>query len=246
MRSVIIFIFVLIIPIGAIAQELRVAVAANAQYVTQALKKVFTEKTGIKVDLIVSSSGKLTAQIKQGAPYDVFLSADMKYPETLYKEGYVSGEPKIYAYGKLVLWTLESRDLSGGITAVTNHTISKIAIANPKTAPYGVAAVEALKKAGIYDNVKPELVYGESISQVNQFLLSGAADLALTAKSVVLSPKMKKKGEWVEIDPDLYNPIAQGAVITKTAKKKEAGEFYRFLFSKKAQAIFEEYGYLIK
>lgn len=242
----IIILFALTIPPKASSQELRVAVAANAQFVTQALKKVFTEETGIKTTLIVSSSGKLTAQIRQGAPFDVFLSADMKYPATLYKEGQTADKPKVYAYGKLVLWTLGSTDLSNGIKVVTNQGITKIAIANPQTAPYGVAAVEALKKAGFYDKVKSKLVYGESISQVNQYLLSGAADIALTAKSVVLSPGMKSKGHWKEVDHNLYEPIAQGVIITKTAHMEAAEKFYKFLFSKKAEGIFEKYGYLIK
>ncbi len=246
MRSLILFLFALLIPLQASSQELRIAVAANAQFVTQALKKVFEEESGIKTTLIVSSSGKLTAQIKQGAPFDVFLSADMKYPETLYKEGDAADKPEVYAYGKLVLWTFGDIDLSKGINAIKDQKITKFAIANPQTAPYGVAAVEALKKAGLYDNVKSKLVYGESISQVNQYLLSGAADIALTAKSVVLSPAMKSKGKWVEVDDTLYEPIAQGVVITKAAQKKEANKFYKFLFSKKAQVIFEKYGYLIK
>ena len=245
MRSIILL-FALIVPLKASSQELRVAVAANAQFVTQALKKVFTQETGIKTTLIVSSSGKLTAQIRQGAPFDVFLSADMKYPENLYKDGRTADKPKVYAYGKLVLWTLGKMDLSNGIQSVTKDGITKIAIANPQTAPYGVAAVEALKKAGLYDKVKPELVYGESISQVNQYLLSGAVDIAMTAKSVVLSPKMKNTGHWQEVDHNLYEPIAQGVIITKTAHMKAAGKFYKFLFSKKAQVIFEKYGYLIK
>lgn len=246
MRALIIYLFALIIPIKASSQELRVAVAANAQFVTQALKKVFEKETGIKTTLIVSSSGKLTAQIRQGAPFDVFLSADMKYPENLYKNGLAAEEPKVYAYGKLVLWTLDNTDLSKGIRAISDHGVTRIAIANPQTAPYGVAAVEALKKANLYDNVKTKLVYGESISQVNQYLLSGAADIALTAKSVVLSPGLKQKGHWTEVDRDLYEPIKQGVIIIKTAKKNEAGKFYQFLFSKKAKAIFENYGYLIK
>jgi len=245
-RSIIILLFALFIPLKANSQELRVAVAANAQFVTQALKKVFEEETGIKTTLIISSSGKLTAQIKQGAPFDVFLSADMKYPETLYKDGLTANKPEVYAYGKLVIWTLGKTDVSKGLDVLQSPGISKIAIANPQTAPYGVAAVEAVKKAGLYANVKPELVYGESISQVNQYLLSGAAEIALTAKSVVLSPAMKNRGKWVEVDNNLYEPIAQGVVVTKTAQKTEAQKFYRFLFSKKAQNIFKEYGYLIK
>lgn len=246
MRSLIIFLLALLFPFKSFSQGLRVAVAANAQFVTQALKEVFTRETDIPVTLIVSSSGKLTAQIRQGAPYDVFLSADMKYPENLYKGGFTTGKPEIYAYGKLVLWTLDDTKPLKDIKSVTDASLKAIAVANPQTAPYGVAAIEALKKTGIYDAVKSKIVFGESIAQVNQYLLSKSADMAFTAKSVVLSPAMKDKGKWVEINKNLYNPIAQGVVILKRAHINAARKFYHFLFSKRAESIFKNYGYLVK
>ena len=122
----------------------------------------------------------------------------------------------------------------------------KIALANPELAPYGREAVNALKFYKLYDQLQKKLVLGESISQANQFITTGAADIGFTAKSVVLAPNMKDKGKWVEVDPQSYEPIAQGAVVLRYAEQdhsKEAHEFYDFLFSAPAQEIFKKYGY---
>jgi molybdate transport system substrate-binding protein len=231
-------------------QVLHVAVAANAQFVAGALKKAFEKQSPAKIDLIVSSSGKLTAQIKHGAPYDIFLSADMKYPEALYKSGNALTKPRAYAYGKLVLWTLKKANQSDGLKALEKPSVRTIAIANPAMAPYGIASTEAMKKADIYGSVKKKIVYGESIAQVNHYLLSGAADIAFTAESVVESPVLKGKGKWTEVPDDLYQPIKQGAVLLKHAAKggrlKAAKAFYQLLFSRQGRAIFHSFGYGIK
>ena len=231
-----------------LAQKLRIAVAANAQYVAKVLKKVYEKETGIAIELIVNSSGKLTTQIQQGAPFDVFLSADTKYPQALYKSGLTTGKPKIYAYGTLVLWTTKKLDLNKNLREVLlNSNINKLAIANPETAPYGTAAIQVLNYYKIYPAVKPKLVYGESISQVSQYVLSGAADIGFSAKSVVMEPALKGKGRWYEIDAMAYTPIAQSAVLLKSKQyqnTKQAQHFYNFLFSSKAKAIFRQYGYV--
>jgi molybdate transport system substrate-binding protein len=231
------------------SQTLRVAVAANAQFAAEALKNNFEKKHPAKIELIVSSSGKLTAQIMQGAPYDIFLSADMKYPERLHKKDKALNKPKVYAYGKLVLWTMENIHWKNGIKVLKNNSFKTISIANLKTAPYGVASIEALKNAGIYKAVKSKIVFGESIAQVDQYILSGVADVAFTAESVVESPTLKHKGNWIEVPGDIYQPIKQGAVILQHAKKnnyKAAKAFYKFLFSKKGRAILKKFGYNIK
>ena len=236
-------------PFYACTQILRVAVAANAQFVMNDIKKAFEQKGTARIELIVSSSGKLTAQISHGAPYDLFLSADMKYPEQLYNRGYTLEAPSVYAYGSLVLWTLKKKYLDNGLNSVTNPEIKTIAIGNPSTAPYGMAAVQVLKNAGIYEKVKSKIVYGESVSQVNQYLISGAADLVFTAKSVVMTPGLKQKGQWTEPPESLYDPIKQGMVILKNAAKnnlKAAREFFDFLSGPEAKAIFTSYGYIVK
>ena len=226
--------------------KLSIAVAANMQFAMQEISKTFTEQTGIKCDLVISSSGKLTAQIKEGAPFDVFVSADMKYPTELFNTGFAVGQPKIYAYGKLVMWSM-IESIKTSINSLTNQSINHIAIADPKTAPYGEAAVAALKHYGIYENVKDKLVYGESISQTNQFIISKSAQVGFTAKSVVLSPEMKDKGQWIDVDENSYSAIAQGVIIIKRKNSPEdnAKNFYNFLFSVDVKKILENFGYSV-
>lgn len=237
----------LILNLSANAQLIRIAVAANAANVTKSLKNAFEKHHPAKLEIIIGSSGKLTSQIENGAPYDLFLSADMNYPENIFKKGLSqSGAPKIYAYGKLVIWTLKDRPLLKSIQDINDITFKTIVIANPATAPYGEAAMQSMQKSGIYNGLKNKIVFGESISQVNQYLLTGAADIAFTAKSVVLDPTLKIKGKWLQISPSLYMPIAQGVIVLKSgssAKQKMALAFYQFLFTKEAKAIFQTYGY---
>lgn len=224
------------------SDSLLIAAAANMQFAMEELLQAFSEQTGFDCELIISSSGKLTAQIREGAPYHLFVSADMKYPETLYESGFTLSRPKVYGYGKLVVWTVKE-ELPASLEAV--KIARHIAIANPLTAPYGAAALEALTKSGWYESIQDKLVYGESIAQTNQFILSKSADIGLTAKSVVLSDKMKRVGKWLPIDEELYQPIAQGVVILKgnEDKRAQAISFQNFLFSKEAQTILQNFGY---
>lgn len=225
-------------------QPLLIATAANMQFVIPPLLQAFTETSGIACEAIISSSGKLTAQIKSGAPYHVFLSADMKYPEVLHQKGLTLGSPKVYAYGTLVLW---STSISSNLTldVLSSSTTQHIALANPKTAPYGKAAMEVLDALDISSTVKEKLVFGESIAQTNQFITSQVAEIGFTAKSVVVSSTIKDQGQWTSIDTTLYTPIEQGIVLLKNSPNKlpEAQLFYDFLFSKKGQEILKKYGY---
>jgi molybdate transport system substrate-binding protein len=225
--------------------KLTIATAANVQYPMEELTKEFTGESGIECNVIPGSSGKLTAQIKSGAPYDIFISADMKYPEELYRNGFTTNPPEVYAYGRLVLWTLDS--IPPAIKRLDSPFYRHIAIANPQIAPYGQAAVQCLKFYGMYDKIADRLVFGENISQTSQFIISGTAQAGFTAKSVVLSPRMNNKGTWTEIDGDSYSPIAQGVVIIKRQKdnSKEATVFYDFIFSEKSKEILKKYGYLV-
>ena len=233
---------------AAVFADLTVAVAANVQYTFEELKTAFEKKTGISVKAVIGSSGKFTAQIENGAPFDVFLSADMEYPMTLYKEGLTVNAPKIYAYGALVIWTMTDVDLSGGIEVLADANVKKIAIASPKTAPYGRQAVNALKHYDLYAQVGKKLVYGESIAQANQFITTKAADVGITAKSVVLAPQLKDKGQWIDVPKESYEPIAQGVVILKHAergKMDEANKLVDFISSSEAGEIFKKYGYAL-
>lgn len=229
-------------------QKITVAVAANMQYAFRELKNEFEKNNPIRVEVVIGASGNLTRQIMQGAPFDVFISADTKYPENIYTQGFAAEKPKVYARGALVLWTVKTQlQLQPGLQFLTSHNIKSIAIANPKIAPYGTAAVALLKKFALFDKLKNKLVYGESISQTSQFIATGNADAGFTAKAVVLSDQMKNKGKWIELNKDDYPPILQAAVLLKYGLKNHSSasrKFYEFLFSEKAKDIYKKYGYL--
>ncbi|MEW7290807.1 molybdate ABC transporter substrate-binding protein [Aquimarina sp. 2304DJ70-9] len=251
MQKIRFLIFIGTLLIIACAQQqsntLHIAVASNMQFAMKELSKEFTHQTGIECDLIISSSGKLTAQIKEGAPFDIFVSANMKYPNELFKSGYTTNKPKVYAYGKLVMWSMID-DINPSIDILKSSKIKHIAIANPKTAPYGNAAIEVLKQHDIYEDIKDKLVFGESISQTNQFIISKSAEIGFTSKSIVLSPEIKGKGNWTDINTTQYSPVNQGVVILKSNPSKQANAkaFYDFLLSVNAKKILENYGYSVK
>ncbi|HEY9190174.1 MAG TPA: molybdate ABC transporter substrate-binding protein, partial [Sulfurovum sp.] len=226
------------------------AVAANVSYAIEALKKEFKAiHPETDVQVILGSSGKLTAQIRHGAPYGLFMSADMKYPEALYREKMAVSEPVVYAQGALAFLSVKERDYTAGMKLLRSEEIKKIAIANPQTAPYGIAAVEALKAAKVYDAVKEKFVYGESISQTVAYATT-AADIGMVAKSSLFSPQMsqyKQDIHWCDVDESLYAPIDQGMVILEKGKDDpEIKAFYDFMLSPKAKEILKKYGYRVE
>ncbi len=228
---------------------LRIAAAANMQYAMKALGEAFAQKTGIRCEYLFASSGKLTAQITQGAPFDLFLSADLKYPRALYHAGLTIDSVRTYAYGRLILWTYR-QDIQPSLELLFEDHIRHIALANPKTAPYGKAAIEVLQQIDPTGRLSPKLIYGESIAQTNHFILSGNAELGFTAKSVLYAPELEgQKGRWLEIPPSSYAPIAQGVVVLKSSSSAQcemALRFRDFLFSAEARQILHRFGYLPK
>ena len=183
-----IFLSLLFVVFGSMyvfAQDLKVASAANLQGVIQEIGASFEQQSGIKIIPIMGSSGKLTTQIENGAPFDLFLSADIKYPQVLFKEGLTLQDPKVYAYGILVLWTLKNIDVNKGMEVLKSPQVKRIALANPQLAPYGRETINALKSAKLYTDVQKKLVYGESINQTNDFIISQSADVGFTSKSIV-------------------------------------------------------------
>lgn len=224
--------------------SLTIATAANMQFAMNALVEAYESETGTECEIILGSSGKLTAQIQQGAPYDLFFSADTKFPETLQASGNTVAEPVIYAQGQLVLWSIRD-DTPVSIDLLNSPEVSYIAIANSKTAPYGLAAEEVLNKLGVYSEIKDKLVFAESISQVNQFIFTEAAEIGFTAKSVVLSPNMSGRGNWITIADSLHSPINQAMVILKNDRGlgKEAEAFATFVRSEKGLSILRNFGY---
>ncbi len=236
--------------LSLMAETINLALSANVSYAIATLTKEFNKlHPDVKVKVIVGSSGKLTAQIKNGAPYDIFMSANMKYPEALYADSMAITKPLVYTEGSLAYLSVKKRDFSKALYMLENDEISKIAIANPKTAPYGKASFEALRNAGVLDKVKEKIVYGESAAQTLSYTIS-AVDIGFIAKSSLYSPKLKqfKEGEnWSEVDAKLYTPIKQGIVLLSHAKgNQDAQAFYEFILSEKAQEIFVSYGYKIK
>ncbi len=231
------------------ASTITIAVAANVSFAIESLKTAFMkEYPNINVRVILGSSGKLTAQISNGAPYGLFMSANMAYPNALYKQGIAITKPVIYAKGALALLSVRERDFTKGLAVLTNANIHKIAIANPHTAPYGKAAKEALQNARLYQELLPKFVYGESISQTFSYTLR-ATDIGIVAQSLLYSPKMahfKKDKNWVSVDKKLYIPIKQGIVLLQNVpNKNEYQKFYNFLLSKQAKMILHHYGYII-
>lgn len=241
---------ILLINTNLLANKINIAVAANVSYAIDDLIKDFNKTNpDTKVLVTLSSSGKLTAQIKHGAPYDLFMAANMKYPQSLYDDKIAITKPIVYAQGALAILSKKEKDFSKGIMLAKESNIEKIALANPKTAPYGKAAVEALKKAKLYKNTVSKFVYAESISQTVSYTLT-ATDIGFIAKSTLYSSKMQnyKKGiNWIDVNPKLYTPIKQGIVILKKASKnKEVKAFYDYMLSKNAKDILEKYGYIVK
>jgi len=231
------------------AGNINIAVAANVSYAIDDLKKEFNKlhpNTNVRVTL--GGSGKLTAQIKYGAPYQIFISANMLYPDTLYKENLAITKPFIYVQGGLAILSNKKQDFSKGIYLSEDINIKKIAIANPKTAPYGKATIEVLKNLKIYNKIKHKFIYAESIAQTVSYTVT-ATDIGFVAKSSLYSPKMsefKKDINWVDINSSLYTPINQGIVILKSGKDNdEVKAFYDFIKSNKAKEIFKKFGYIV-
>ena len=232
------------------ANTITVAVAANVSYAINELVAEFNKTNpDTKVQVTLGSSGKFTAQIESGAPFDVFMSADMKFPKSLFEKGLATTEPALYAQGSLAMLSSKELDFSKGINLVTDANIGKIAVANPKTAPYGTAAVEAMKNANVLDKVESKFVYAESISQAVTYATT-AADVGFIAKSSLYDEKMAKYKEninWVSVDPSLYTAIDQGIVVLKNTKEEASAKaFYDFILGEKAKEIFIKFGYLVK
>lgn len=232
------------------AEEISVAAAADLQFAMTDIAARFEKETGGKVTISYGSSGNFFQQLQNGAPFDIFFSANLGYAKKL--EGAGLSEPGSYyeyAKGKIVIWERkESRvDLTSGIRALLNPSVAKIAIANPEHAPYGRAAVDAMQKAGVYDRVKEKLVFGENISQTASFVISGSADVGIVALSLALSPNMEDAGHFFEIPTSIYQPIDQACVILKSSKHKDAAhQFLTFVKGPAAAEILSRYGFDVR
>jgi molybdate transport system substrate-binding protein len=228
---------------------ITVAAAADLTDVMNEIAANFQKATGCVLRVSTGSSGNFLSQIENGAPFDVFFSADIEYPKKLEAEGLaVPGSTYLYAVGKIVLWVRsDSRvDISKGLAALRNPSIQKIAIANPQHAPYGRAAQQALENAGVYDAVKDRLVLGENISQAAQFVESGNAEAGILAFSLVLSPGLKDKGRFSRIPEKLYAPVEQGVVLVRALKNPQGAEaFLNYIKTPETAALLERFGFTL-
>ncbi len=229
----------------AFAGSALVAVAANFTAPAKEIGAAFTNKTGDTVEFSFGSTGQLYTQIAQGAPFDAFFAADDERPVLAEQEGYgVPGSHFTYAVGKLVLWSAKPGVVDANGDVLKAGSFAKLAIASPKAAPYGAAAVETLKKLGVYESLEPKIVQGNNISQAHQFVASGAAELGFVALSQInLDPAGSR---WV-VPQDLYQPIYQDAVLLKRgAANPAASAFIAYLKSPEALAVLAKYGYGVR
>jgi molybdate transport system substrate-binding protein len=227
-----------------------VAAAADLSAALKEIGDRYEKKTGVKVKLSFGASGALTQQIQNGAPFDLFFSADMDYPHQLVAAGDAEGASLYqYAVGKLVLWvpadsTLDLQRL--GMNALLDPSVKKIAVANPQHAPYGRAAVAALKHAGMYDRVADRLVLGENVAQAAQFVESGNVQAGFVALAHALAPGMSGKGKYWEVPAEFYPPLAQGVVVLSHSQhKKEAAQFLVYVKTKEAAVLLRKYGFTL-
>jgi molybdate transport system substrate-binding protein len=230
------------------AAPLRIAAAADLNAAMPELLAAFQAKTGIRASVSFGSSGNFYSQLLNQAPFDLFFSADVEYPKQLAARGLTLPDSAFtYAFGRLVLWVRSSSPLDltrDGLHTLTADSIAHIALANPEHAPYGRAAVAALKAANLYDRVQPKLVYGESVAQTMQFVQSGAADAGFVALALAMAPNAKDTGRWIDVPQSLYPPLEQGGAILGWTSNADAARALRaFVIGADGQALLARYGF---
>jgi molybdate transport system substrate-binding protein len=231
-------------------RTLTIAAASDLKFALDDLLKEFRAKhPGAEVQVTYGSSGNFLAQIRNGAPFDLFLSADVAYPRELADQGLVDGDVFLYAVGRLVVWVPKDSPLdveSLGLKALREPAARRIAIANPRHAPYGRAAEAALKSQGLHEAVKDKLVFGENIAQTAQFVQSGSADVGLIALALALAPAMKDQGRYGEVPLEAYPRMEQGGAILKRARNLELARRLRdHLLGAEGRALLKRYGFFL-
>jgi molybdate transport system substrate-binding protein len=236
---------------GTGARVIRVAAAADLKFALDEMTAAFrTQHPDITVQVSYGSSGNFFAQLANRAPFDIFFSADVDYPRQLVAQGFATKDTEfLYAVGRLVVWVPRASRLDLerlGIHALADPAVRKIAIANPKHAPYGRAAEAAMKTLGIYEAVQERLVYGENIAQTAQFVQTGAADIGVIALSLAVAPALKAEGRYWEVPLESYPRIEQGGVILAWALDRAAAHAFRaFVVEAQGRAILQRYGFLL-
>ncbi len=231
--------------------EVRVAAAADLKFALDDLLADFhREQPDIHVEVSYGSSGNFFAQLSNKAPFDIFFSADVEYPRRLVEKGLAAKEDEfLYAVGHLVVWVPRESSLDldrRGIRALLDAGVRKVAIANPRHAPYGRAAEAALKKLGVYDEIKSKIVQGDNVAQAAQFVETGAADAGVIALSLALSPPMRQKGRYWEVPLDAYPRLEQGGIILSWARDRQAAETLRdFVGGPEGKAVLNRFGFFL-
>lgn len=232
---------------SAHAEKITIAAAADLKFAMDEIVTGFNKgHSRDEVQVVYGSSGKFHTQIQQGAPYDLFFSADIGYPRELARLGLAVSEVKPYAVGRIVLWSADMDASKMTLVSLADPKVIRIAIANPKHAPYGKRAEEALRSAGLWDKVQAKLVFGENISQTAQYVQSGNAQVGIIALSLAVSPELAKKGGHYVIPDKLHQPLEQGFIITRLgADKPLARQFADYMGSKQARSIMAKYGFVL-
>jgi molybdate transport system substrate-binding protein len=230
------------------AREIRVAAAADLRFAMGELAEGFEKRTGTKVNVTYGSSGNFFSQLQNGAPFDLFFSADIEYPRRLEADGLAEhGTLHQYAVGRIVIWMPSASRVDPakvGWNALLDASVQRIAIANPEHAPYGRAAVAAMQNAGVYEQLKSKLVYGENITQAAQFVQFGNAQAGIVAMSLAVSPAMKDGKSW-EIPADMHPAIEQAAIILKSARNKVAAQAFLDFVKSEGIAVLAKYGFAL-
>jgi molybdate transport system substrate-binding protein len=229
------------------AGKITVAAAADLKFAMDEIVTAFKEANpGEEVDVVYGSSGKFHTQIQQGAPYDLYFSADIGFPHELAKQGFAASEVRPYAFGRIVLWSASLDATRMTLASLTDPKITRIAIANPKHAPYGQRAEEALRASGLWDQVEPKLVYGENIAHTAQFVQTGNARVGIIALSLALNPELANKGGYWLIPDTLHQPLEQGYIITRHAENSAlARRFADYMASQSARTVMTKYGFVL-
>jgi molybdate transport system substrate-binding protein len=230
-----------------LAESLTIAAASDLKFAMVELVEQFrAERPGDRIEVVYGSSGKFFTQIVNGAPFDMYFSADIAYPRKLEEEGLAHGATKPYALGRIVLWSLNPELANTPLKALPAASVRKFAIANPQHAPYGLRAREALQHQGVWEALQPKLVLGENIAHTVQFIDSGAAEAGIVALALVLSPTMEGKGAWTLIPAEWHEPLEQGYAITaRAANNRLAAAFADYMASEPARAVMRRYGFVL-
>jgi molybdate transport system substrate-binding protein len=245
--KLLVLVVALLLATTARAEKITIAAAADLKFALDEIVAGFkASQPGAEIEVIYGSSGKIHTQIQQGAPYDLYFSADIAYPRELAKLDLTASEVKPYAVGRIVLW---SNSLEAGkmtLASLSDPQISKIAIANPKHAPYGKRAEEALRASGMWNKVQDKLVLGENIANTAQFVQTGNAQVGIIALALVLNPELATSGGYFLIPDHLHSPLEQGFIITKLgAAKPLAHQFADFMGAPPARSIMSKYGFVL-